>query len=50
MTFIKKFFKKEELVIGLCGLKKQREYIKINIPDNYKKTLLVNTEQNFLLL
>lgn len=50
MTFIKNFFKKEELVIGLCGLKKQKEYVKINIPENYKRTRIINTEQNFLLL
>ncbi len=49
MQFIKNFFKHDS-VIGLCGLKKKTEYICVNIPKNYKKTYITNTEQNYLLL
>ena len=50
MQFIKNFFIQENTIIGLSGLKKQKEYIEITIPQNYKKTYNVNTSQNYLLL
>ncbi len=49
MQFIKNFFKHDS-VIGLCGLKKKAEYIRINIPQNYKTTFIQNTENNYLLI
>ena len=50
MQFIKNFFLHENLIVGLSGLKKKKEYIKINIPESYKKTVIQNTKQNYLLL
>lgn len=50
MQFLKNFFNHENTIIGLCGLKKRKEYIKITIPESYKKTYIQNTEQNYLLL
>ncbi len=49
MEFIKNFFKHDS-VIGLCGLKKKTEYIFIDVPKNYKKTYITNTENNYLLI
>ena len=49
MQFIKKFFEHDNTIIGLCGLKKNKEYIEIMIPENYKKTYIINTEKNYLL-
>ena len=49
MQFLKNFFDHKKTVIGLCGLRKQQEYIKLTIPENYKKTYLTNSEQNYLL-
>ncbi len=48
MQFIKKFFSTQNTIIGLCGLKKQPEYLKINIPECYKKTFVINTDKNYL--
>ena len=50
MQFIKNFFNHDKTVIGLTGLRKQAEYVKITIPESYKKTFIQNTEQNFLLI
>ncbi len=50
MQFLKNFFNHDKTIIGLSGLRKQTEYIKIIIPENYKKTYIQNTEQNYLLL
>jgi hypothetical protein len=50
MQFIKNFFNYEKTVIGLSGLRKRREYLKITLPDSYKKTYVANFEQNYLLL
>lgn len=50
MNFIKSFFNHEDIIIGLSGLKKRKEYVKVTIPQNYKKTFIQNTEQNYLLL
>ncbi len=49
MQFIKNFFKHDS-VIGLCGLKKKTEYIYIEVPKNYKKTFIPNTQNNYLLI
>ena len=49
MQFIKNFFNHEKTVVGLSGLRKRKEYLKITLPDNYKKTYVANFEQNYLL-
>ena len=49
MQFIKNFFNHDKTIIGLSGLRKRKEYLKITIPDNYKKTYIGNFEQNYLL-
>ncbi len=50
MHYIKKFFNHDNLIIGLSGLRKKEEYVKITIPESYKKTYVQNTEQNYLLI
>ena len=50
MQFIKNFFNHDKTIIGLRGLRKRKEYIKITIPENYKKTHIVNFEYNYLLM
>lgn len=50
MNFIKKFFNHDNLIIGLSGLRKKEEYVKITIPENCKHTYIQNTEQNYLLI
>ena len=50
MNFIKNFFNHDKTIIGLSGLRKTKEYVKITIPENYKRTFLSNTSQNYLLL
>jgi len=49
MQFIKNFFKHDS-VIGLSGLRKQKEYVKITVPESYKKTYMTNTQNNYLLI
>lgn len=49
MQFIKDFFNHDNTVIGLSGLRKRVEYVKLTIPENYKKTILANTTNNYLL-
>jgi hypothetical protein len=49
MNFLKKIFSQDDLVIGLCGLKKRKEYVKLTISDSYKKTYIQNISQNYLL-
>ena len=49
MNLIKKFFCHDNTVVGLSGLRKQKEYVKITIPQSYKKTFITNTEQNYIL-
>ena len=48
MQFIKNFFKHDS-VIGLSGLKRKTEYIYVEIPKEFKKTFVTNTENNYLL-
>ena len=50
MQFIKKFFNHDNLIIGLSGLRKRDEYVKVIIPVSYKKTYIQNIENNYLLL
>jgi hypothetical protein len=50
MQFLKKFFTHDNVIIGLCGIKKTKEYIKITIPESYKSTFTTNTTNNYLLL
>ena len=50
MQFFKNFFNHDKTIIGLCGLRKTEEYVKVTIPENYKKTYISNTEQNYLLM
>ena len=50
MDFIRKFFNHDNSIVGLSGLRKREEYVKITIPENYKKTFITNTENNYLLL
>lgn len=50
MQFIKNFFNHDKTVVGLSGLRKREEYIKIVIPESYKKTYITNTEQNYILI
>ena len=50
MQFIKNFFNHDKVIIGLCGLKKTKEYVKITIPNSYKSTFTTNTANNYLLL
>lgn len=50
MQFIKNFFNHDKVIIGLSGIRKQKEYVKVLIPENYKKTYIPNIEQNYLLI
>lgn len=49
MQFLKNFFNHDKTIIGLSGLKKTKEYVKITIPESYKRTFVTNTSQNYLL-
>lgn len=49
MQFIKHFFNHENIIIGLSGLRKQENYIKITIPKDYKKTYIPNFDNNYIL-
>lgn len=49
MQFLKNFFKHDSIV-GLSGLKKRTEYVFIEVPKEFKKTLIQNTTNNYLLL
>ena len=50
MQFIKNFFNHDNTIVGLSGLRKREEYVKITIPESYKKTFTTNTTNNYLLL
>lgn len=50
MQFIKKFFNHDDVIIGLSAIRKKQEYVKITIPEAYKKTYIGNIEHNYLLL
>ena len=49
MQFIKNFFKHDNVIIGLSGLRKRNEYLKFTLPQSYKKTFVHNVNQNYLL-
>ncbi len=49
MQFLKDFFNHDKTIIGLSGLRKCVEFVKITVPEGYKKTHLTNTNQNYLL-
>ncbi len=49
MQFLKDFFNHDKTIIGLSGLRKGMEYVKITIPKEYKKTHLADISQNYLL-
>ncbi len=49
MQFFKDFFNHDKTIIGLSGLRKCTEFVKITIPDEYKKTRITNVSQNYLL-
>lgn len=50
MQFLKNFFNHDKTIIGLSGVRKSEVYVKILIPENYKKTRIQNIEQNYLLI
>ena len=50
MQFIKNFFCHDNIVIGLSGIKKRTDFIKINIPESYKKSTVQKTLYNYILL
>ena len=50
MQFLKNFFNHDKTIIGLSGLKKTKEYVKITVPESYKRTFVTNTTNNFILL
>lgn len=41
---------RDDSIIGLSGLKKRTEYVYVDIPKNLKRTIIQNTENNYLLL
>ena len=42
MNFIKNFFNHDNVIVGLSGLRKREEYVKITIPEHYKKSFVQN--------
>ena len=50
MQFIKKFFNHDNVIVGLSGLRKMEAYVKITVPEKYKKARIQNTEENYLLI
>ena len=50
MDFLKKFFSHDNIIIGLSGLRKRQEGVRVTIPRSYKETFIINTRNNYLLL
>ena len=50
MQFIKNFFCHDKTIIGLSGLRKQKNLSNFTITEKYKKTFIQNTEKNYMLL
>ncbi len=50
MEFLKNFFKHDKNIIGLSGLKKTPDYVKLTIPETYKKAYVSNVKPNYLLM
>ena len=49
-NFVHDNFGKDDAIVGLSGLKKKTEYVYVTIPKSYKKTIIQNIENNYLLL
>lgn len=49
MLFLKDLFKKDDLIIGLSGLKKEKTAVNFKIPETYKNTYITNTSNNYIL-
>ena len=49
MQFIKNFYNHEEIIVGLTGIRKRKEYVKITIPETCKQTYLNFPQKNYLL-
>jgi hypothetical protein len=41
---------KDNTIIGLTGLKRQNEYLYVDVPKEFRKTYIQNTENNYLLI
>ena len=41
---------KDNTIIGLTGLKRQNEYLYVDVPKEFRKTYIQNTESNYLLI
>lgn len=50
MQFIKNFFNHDKVIIGLSGIRKQQEYVRVTLPKSYEKAYIPNAEQNYLLI
>ena len=50
MNFIKNFFNHDKIVVGLYALRKREDFIKLTIPESYKKTYKTNLDKNYLLI
>lgn len=55
MQFLKALFGndlffKDSSVVGLSGLRKRTEYVKLTVPESYKKTYIPKYENNFVLI
>ena len=54
MQFLKNLFEgkglfNEDAIIGLSGIRKRSEYVKVAIPSSYKKTYIPRYENNYML-
>ena len=38
---------KDNTIIGLTGLKRQNEYLYVDVPKEFRKTYIQNTENNY---
>lgn len=55
MDFLKNLYEGRGLfndtsVIGLSGVRKKEAYIRITVPEGYKKTYIPRYENNYLLI
>jgi len=41
---------KDTSIVGLSGLRKHTEYVKLTVPESYKKTYIPKYENNFVLI
>jgi len=49
MNFLKNFFRHDKIVIGLCGIRRQPDCVKILVPHVYKKASVQNVQNNYIL-